>query len=101
ALGLVEFPLLGIVAGECDFPAPSQSDGGGNDGGFNGGYNGGYSGSAFFRQFKVFPFPDFARLRVRRPAADLKSWKDQVVDLRPVLEAGDCSKDIRLEWGDV
>jgi hypothetical protein len=38
---------------------------------------------------------------LRRPAADLKSWKEQVVDLRPVLEAGDCSKDVRLEWGDV
>ena len=47
------------------------------------------------------PFPDLAHLRIRRPAADLKSWQEQTVDLRPVLESGDCSKDVRLEWGDV
>jgi ankyrin repeat protein len=87
-----QFTLLELIAVECEFLAGSPNDGEGD---------GHYSGPAFFNRFKVFPFPDFARLRVRRPAADLKSWKDQVVDFRPVLEAGDCSKDIRLEWGDV
>jgi hypothetical protein len=86
-----QFTLLELIAVECDFLARSPNVVVGD----------GYSGPAFFNQFKAFPFPDFARLRVRRPAADLKSWKDQVIDFRPVLEAGDCSKDVRLEWGDV
>jgi len=86
-----QFTLLELIAVECDLLARWPNQGGGDS----------YSGPAFFNQFRVFPFPDFARLRVRRPAADLKSWKDQIVDLRPVLEAGDCSKDVRLEWGDV
>ena len=47
------------------------------------------------------PFPDLARLRIRRPAADLKGWQEQTVDLRPLLESGDCSKDVPLEWGNV
>jgi ankyrin repeat protein len=86
-----QFTLLELIAVECDLLARWPNQEGGDS----------YSGPAFFNQFRVFPFPDFARLRVRRPAADLKSWKDQIVDLRPVLEAGDCSKDVRLEWGDV
>ena len=47
------------------------------------------------------PFPDLAHLHISRPTANLKSWQDQVVDLRPVLESGDCAKDVRLRWGDV
>jgi hypothetical protein len=42
-----------------------------------------------------------ARLHISRPAADLKSWQDQVVDLTPVVASGDCAKDVRLRWGDV
>ena len=57
--------------------------------------------TAFASEFQAWPFPDLAHLRIRRPAPDLKSWPEQVVDLRPVLESGDCSKDVRLEWGDV
>ena len=65
----------------------------------------GYQASAFFNaafsQSSRLGFPDLAHLRIRRPAPELKSWKEQVVDLRPVFESGDCSKDVRLEWGDV
>ena len=40
-------------------------------------------------------------MHISRPSADLKSWQDQVVDLTPVVESGDCAKDVRLRWGDV
>jgi cytohesin len=86
-----QFTLLELIAVECDFLTRSPDDGGGDS----------YAASAFFSKFRALPFSDFARLHVRRPAGDLKNWKDQVVDLRPVLEAGDCSKDVHLEWGDV
>jgi ankyrin repeat protein len=91
-----QFTLLELLAVECDFLAGSPS--GDRSGGFG---SSGFSASAFFSHFKLLPFPDLAHLHIRRPAADLKSWKEQVLDLRPVLEAGDCSKDVRLEWGDV
>ena len=42
-----------------------------------------------------------AHLHISRPSADLKSWQDQVVDLTPLVESGDCTKDVRLRWGDV
>jgi ankyrin repeat protein len=86
-----QFTLLDLVGVQCGFLAPSPQGGGNNS----------WSLGAFFNQFRPLPFPDFARLRIRRPAPDMKSWVDQTVDLRPVLESGDCSKDVRLEWGDV
>jgi hypothetical protein len=42
-----------------------------------------------------------AHLHISRPAANLKSWQDQVVDVTPVVESGDCAKDVGLRWGDV
>lgn len=47
------------------------------------------------------PFPDFAKLRIRRLAPDRKSWQQIAVDLTPALNAGDCSKDLPLRWGDI
>jgi ankyrin repeat protein len=96
-----QFTLLELIAVECDFLAGSPS-GDRSSGGFGDGFgSSGFAASAFFSHSMLFPFPDLAHLHIRRPAADLKSWKEQVLDLRPVLEAGDCSKDVRLEWGDV
>jgi ankyrin repeat protein len=46
-------------------------------------------------------FPNLEKVRIRRPAADLKSWQDKIIDNSPTLASGDCSKDFRLEWGDV
>jgi hypothetical protein len=46
-------------------------------------------------------FPNLEKVRIRRPAADLKSWQDKIIDNSPTLLSGDCSKDFRLEWGDV
>jgi ankyrin repeat protein/LysM repeat protein len=48
-----------------------------------------------------FPFPDMAHLHIRRPAPDMKTWQEQVVDFTPLLLSGDCAKDLHLEWGDV
>ena len=57
--------------------------------------------NAFFSTYHSLPFPDLAHLHISRPTPDLKRWQDQVVDLSPVLESGDCAKDVRLSWGDV
>jgi ankyrin repeat protein len=92
-----QFTLLDLVGVQCGFLAPSPQGGGNTDSGGPSSWNLG----AFFNQFRPLPFPDFARLRIRRPAPNLKSWLDQTVDLRPVLESGDCSKDVPLRWGDV
>jgi ankyrin repeat protein len=88
------FTLLDLFAVQYDILA-SQPDAREGDS---------YSLSAFTSQLSrlsSLPFPDVAHLRISRPAADLKSWQDQVVDLRPVLESGDCAKDMRLRWGDI
>jgi len=61
----------------------------------------GYSAALWVWRFPGLPFPDLAHLHISRPTADLKSWQDQVVDLRPAVESGDCAKDVRLRWGDV
>ena len=87
-----QFTLLDLIGVPCGFLAPSPQ--GGRD-------TSSYTLGAFFNTYRPLPFPDLVRVRIRRPAPDLKSWVDQTVDLRPVLESGDCSKDVRLEWGDV
>ncbi len=46
-------------------------------------------------------YPDLEKVRIKRPRSDLKSWQEQTVDIRPVLDSGDCSKNVSLEWGDV
>ena len=46
-------------------------------------------------------FPDLGAVRIRRPEADLKTWHERKVDLRPLLASGDCSKDVPLNWGEV
>jgi ankyrin repeat protein len=56
--------------------------------------------SALFGDSRL-PFPDLAHLHISRPTADLKSWQDQVIDLSAVMGSGDCSKNMRLRWGDV
>jgi ankyrin repeat protein len=46
-------------------------------------------------------FPDLGAVQIRRPEADLKTWHEQKVDLRPLFASGDCSKDVPLSWGEV
>src|SRR5439155_18526087 len=46
------------------------------------------------------PFPNLERVRIRRPASDLKSWQEQNTDVSAAFTSGDCSKDVPLEWGD-
>ena len=85
------FTLLELIAVQYSFLASSPNDGGGES----------YSASAFVHTFSRLPFPDLAHLHISRPARDLKSWHDEVVDLTPVIESGDRAKDVRLEWGDM
>ncbi len=47
------------------------------------------------------PFPDFARLRLRRASRDPKVWREQTIDIRGALETTNCAADVRLEGGDV
>ena len=79
-----------LLAVQYNLLAASPNEGGGA----------GYTASALFGDSRL-PFPDLAHLHISRPAAGLKSWRDQVVDLRPVLESGDCARDVRLDWGDI
>jgi hypothetical protein len=46
-------------------------------------------------------FPALAGIRLRRPTDDRKQWRELRADLTPILEAGDCAKDILLRGGDV
>ncbi len=85
-----QFTLLELLAVQYKLLAAVPSHGGGA----------GYGASALFGDSRL-PFPDLTQLHISRPAADLKGWQDQLVDLRPVLQSGDCSKDLRLRWGDV
>ena len=87
-----QFSLLELVAVYYGLLAASPGIGQGD----------GYDPGSFFLKFPhSLPFPDLARLRIRRPAPDGKSWLEQAVDLTPVLGPGECSKDVRLRWGDV
>jgi len=83
------FTLLEMVAVQCQFLAASPGETGSR-----------YSASAFWPGLAL-PFPDLAHLRIRRPASDLKSWKEQTVDLASGLKSGDGSNDVTVEWGDV
>ena len=51
--------------------------------------------------FAGLHFPDFAQVRLRRPAPDLKSWQERTIDLSAAFQSEDCSSDVPLEWGDV
>ncbi len=85
-----QFTLLELLAVQYKLLAAAPNQRGGDA----------YTPSNLMRDSRL-PFPDLAQLHISRPAADLKGWQDQVVDLRPVLESGDCARDVRLTWGDV
>lgn len=82
------FTLLEIVAMQCQFLAAYPGQPGEND------------DASLFWQKMPLRFPDLAHLRLRRPAADLKTWTDQTVDLAAGLDADDCAHDVLVEWGD-
>jgi ankyrin repeat protein/N-acetylneuraminic acid mutarotase len=85
-----QFTLLELIAVQYGLLAAGPDQGGGSS----------YGASRFLGDARL-PFPDLAHLHISRPAADLKSWQDQAVDLTPVVDSGDCAKDVRLRWGDV
>jgi ankyrin repeat protein len=59
------------------------------------------SKAVWVEHYRALPFPNLADLRLRHPDADLKTWRERKVDLTPVIESGDCSKDMALAWGEV
>ncbi|MBU6409272.1 MAG: ankyrin repeat domain-containing protein [Verrucomicrobia bacterium] len=46
-------------------------------------------------------FPDLANIRIRRPSPDGRRWRDLPVDLKSILQSGECSNNVPLKWGDV
>ncbi|HEV2209860.1 MAG TPA: ankyrin repeat domain-containing protein [Verrucomicrobiae bacterium] len=70
----------------------------GNPEGGNSAYD---SKAVWVEHYRTLPFPNLADLRLRHPDADLKTWRERKVDLTPVIESGDCSKDVPLAWGEV
>src|SRR5262249_36607287 len=44
-------------------------------------------------------FPDFKHVVIHRPAGS--GWKEVSADVAAILNSGDCSRDVWLEWGDV
>ncbi|MFN7138109.1 MAG: ankyrin repeat domain-containing protein [Limisphaerales bacterium] len=58
-----------------------------------------YSTSIPGNQSASLPFPDFANLQIRR----LENGKEKIipVNVAEALDAGDCTKDIPLQWGDL
>ena len=49
----------------------------------------------------MLPFPDLQSVQIKRPSSDLKSWREQNVDLTLVINSGECSKDVAVQWGDI
>jgi hypothetical protein len=47
------------------------------------------------------PFPDLANIVIRRPKPDGRAREEIKVDAAAILAWGDCSRDVRLEWGDI
>ena len=45
-------------------------------------------------------FPDLEKVTIQRPMANGREWKKINVDLSALFASGDCSRDVRLEWGD-
>ena len=60
-----------------------------------------YSADALVGATFALEFPDFSRLRIRRPGATAGTWQEQTVNLAQALETGDCTKDVPLQWGDI
>jgi len=53
------------------------------------------------QMINALAYPDFANIRIRKPAADLKTWEEKPVDINALFESGDCSVDVPVTWGEV
>ena len=49
----------------------------------------------------IWSFPDLAQVKIRRATADGKNWNEILVDVEAISKAGDCGRDVPLEWGDM
>ena len=45
-------------------------------------------------------FPNLENVIIRRPSSTDGTWREIKVDVNAKLKSGDCSQDVRLEWGD-
>ena len=45
-------------------------------------------------------FPNLDKIEIRRPKPDGKDWTRIPVSVQSILESGDCSRDVWLQWGD-
>ncbi len=45
-------------------------------------------------------FPDFKHVVIHRPTPDGRKWTSIPVDVSAILESGDASRDVPLQWGD-
>jgi ankyrin repeat protein len=96
------FTLLELLAMQYHFLGDSPAGGGDRNGYTKAAFMSRFYSSSLGEQFSPWlQFPDVAHIKVRRPGADLKHWQDKTVDFNSVLESGDCSTDVPLDWGDV
>jgi hypothetical protein len=54
---------------------------------------------AMWSEYRL-PFPSFNHVIIHRPSPDGKKWTSISVDVGAILDSGDCSKDVLLQWGD-
>ncbi len=50
---------------------------------------------------EAMSFPDLAHVHIRRPTADPKKWQEFTVDAKAILQSGNPTNDVPLQWGDV
>lgn len=62
-------------------------------------YGNGYSGLSHTIASSL-SFPNLDKIEIRRPNADGKGWSRIAVSAESILQNGDCSKDVWLQWGD-
>lgn len=58
-----------------------------------------YSGASRTVQGSL-AFPNLDKIEIRRPKPGGKEWTRIPVSLREILDSGDCSRDVWLQWGD-
>lgn len=50
---------------------------------------------------RMLAFPNLGAVTIKRPEPDRKSWSPSTLDVSPVVRSGDCSKDVRVQVGDI
>ena len=50
---------------------------------------------------EALSFPDLVHVHIRRPGADPQKWQEFTVDAKAILQSGNPTNDVPLQWGDV